>query len=286
MSLLAAIRAELYRGSRGRIPLLLLLLPALVAALRMTFALLAARVAGAKDALGSGGADGELVAGTGTGGFPLFADGLRAGGGALTFAVLLLGALALVRDREHGTLAALCAVRTRGAIVLAKGFALAVYVVAAFTLLFGACFAIAASTLGLAGIEIEGIEVMSAAELWHDLVFACAASIPPWIAIAWLALALSACCSTSGAAVSIAIVPLVTFDVAKSAMPRIAEWVFASYAPLLADGSALHRLVDLARGYANVDWLDGELTRSSLLPCWQGALCLLLAVIVTRRRSI
>jgi hypothetical protein len=273
-----ALRAEAYRLACGVGVRWLLLIPALGALIRMVFALGLDRVDAARAQL-EGGADGAAVTG-----FALLSDGLRAGGGILTFVALVLGAASLVRDRENGMLATGMIARGRASLVLGKALALAGFVIAAWALVFAASWGFAALTRGLAGLEIEGVEVVSGAELWADVVDGALAVIPPLVAAAWFALLVSAFADGSGFATAGALVPFVTYDVLKSALPDATRWVFATYSPLLSEGSTLSRLTGLARGYANVDWAPDELLLSAAVPAATGVVLILLAIAVTMRR--
>lgn len=271
--IVAAVRAELFRLRRGT-GRIFLLLPATIAALRIGQQLAAERLRAA----------GSEVLEPITG-FALLADGLRAAGGALTFALLVLGALGLVRDRETGMLAAMFTSRSRVAVVFGKALALIVFAVTSLALAFGVSFALANFARGMGSIELEGVVVVEASELWRDVGSAFFAALPPACCAAWFALAISALTSTSGAAVATVLVPVVCFDVLKSAFPDSARYVFATYAPLLSDGSTLSRLTDLARGYSNVSWADGELMLSCVVPGASACILLLITALVTRIRS-
>lgn len=268
----STLRAELYRLRRGTARTLLAL-PAVVAALRIGQELLVERISAGKNEIT------EPMTG-----FALLADGLRAGGAALTFALLILGALSLVRDRESGMLASAFTLRSRLAIVLGKALSLVVFCAVSFVGAFLVSYLLANFTRGLGSIELEGVVVVDAAELWQDIHYGVLAALPPLCCAGFFALAVSAITSTSGTAVASVLVPFVCFDVLKSAFPDASRYVFASYAPLLGDGSTLSRLTDLARGYSNVDWADGELMLSCLVPLASAGILLVVTALATRLR--
>lgn len=278
MSALKAFRAEWYRLACGSAARWLLVLPALGAVIRMCFSLAIDRVDETRAEL-----DGAIP-GAAASGFALLADGLRTGGGILTFVALVLGASALVRDRENGMLATAMIARGRASLVLGKALALATFVLVSWLLVFGSAYLLAYSTRGLAGLEIEGVEVVGAAELWADVLDGALAVIPPLFVAAWFALVISSIADGSGFAMATSLVPFVTFDVLKSAAPDATRFVFATYAPLLSEGSTLSRLTGLARGYANVDWAPDELMLSAVVPSITGVFLILIAIAVTIRR--
>lgn len=277
MNLLGPLRAELFRVLRTRATLTLLLLPALAGALRILAAHVAARSQFSRDALAG------AVAPAGNGFGPL-ADGLRTGATVLALVLLVAGALALVRERESGALGlAFLGVR-RGTWVMAKALSLLSVMLGGFALLFATCAALAGALHGLGPIVDEGYEIASAAQLWGEVGRACLPSLSGLAATAWFGLAISACASSSGAAVACTLVPVVLVDVLKEMHHGLAQYLFVTYAPLLGDGSPLARLPDMARSYADAMWRDGELARAAWVPAlWCGVL-VLLAIWVTRRR--
>jgi hypothetical protein len=277
MSALAVIRAECYRYSRSVGVRWLVVLPALIAVLRMVGALVFERASGVDP---SRSVDDAVE----TTGFALLADGLRTGGAVVTFVALVLGAMGLVRDRENGMLATGIIARGRVSLVVGRALALALVVLLAWGGVVATASGVASFTRGLVGLEIEGVEVVAAAELWDDVIAAILTSLPPLIAAAWFALAVSAFADGSGFAMAGSLVPFVSFDVLKSALPDAAPYVFSTYAPLLADGSTVARLTGLARGFANVDWAEHELLLSACVPAASGVVLILVAIAVTMRR--
>ena len=275
-----ALRAELYRLARSRGTIWLLLLPAIAGAARILGDRLAARIAAAR----------RLASGDGAGvvdvsGFGVLADGVRAGAAMLTLLALLLGALALVRERDHGTLALSHLAVGRARFVIARGLGLAAFVVGAFVVLVGVSAGAAAVLVGLGDVVEEGFVMAEARQLWVDTAKGAGAAIPALVAAGWFGLAVSSISNTPGPAVFLATVPVFLFDVLKGLFPDVAARVFVGWLPLLSSDTPLSHLTDIARGYSDVTWQEGELLNAWRVPgAWAVAL-LAVAVLVTKRRS-
>ncbi len=279
MKWLDALAAELYRLRGATSVRVLLGLPLVAALLRMVFEATLGDASALKAAAEGAGAESIPITG-----FALLADGLRIAGGVLTFCALVLGALSLVRDRENGMLATCFLVQRRGTLVLAKALAIAVSITFSYFVATLGALALAAFLRGLHGLEIEGVEVIASADLARDVLYGALAALPPMIAAGLFGVAVSAVCSGSGHAMAMTLVPFVTLDVLKSALPGASRYAFSSYAPLLTDGSTLSTLTGIARGYANVDWAPNELWLSCAVPTASGILLVALAVLSTRIR--
>ena len=274
------LRAELYRHARARSTWVLLLLPAVAGVVRILGERSMARVDQLRQATASADIQGLEVTGFG----PL-ADGLRTGSAVLTLALLVVGALAIVRERETGALALAFLGRSRASIVTAKALVLTLLVAVGFAVLFAACTGVAAALYGLGPIVDEGYEIASVADLWQEIGRGCLPALPGLLAAPMFGLFISAATSSTGGAVAGTLVPVVLVDIGKELHDGFARILFVTYAPLLGDGSPLAKLPDMARFYVNAVWRDGELSRAAAVPgVWVVAL-VVAAIWITRSRS-
>ncbi len=282
MSAWPPMRAESVRLLKARGTWLLLPLPAIVGVLRICGRLVGERIDAAERVATRGGL---AVVEEELNGFGPLADGLRTGGAMVTLLILILGALAIVRDRETGALSQLFLYRRRGTIVVAKAICVLGFGVAAFALLLAACAAVSAGAYGLGDVVEEGFVMASAAELWREVAVGSLATLPAFFAVAAFAVLVSSGTTGAGAAVAFAIVPIVLFDVLAGLLSDVAPHVFLTYAPFLGNGSPLAHLTDIARAYSEAEWQDGELSRAAGIPALQGIVLLFSAMVVTARRS-
>ena len=149
MSALRLARAELGRLVRRRAALFVFLVPALLAALRIALPVLV----------------GDREAAALENGYGPLADGLRIGGAALTFVLLLGGSLSVVRERESGHLGLSLLASSRGGLFVAKVLVQLVVLVSAAALLLAAAAGAAASFHDLGPLVEDGFEMATVAEL-------------------------------------------------------------------------------------------------------------------------
>jgi hypothetical protein len=269
-----------YRFVRTRSTWILLLFPAAVGALRIAGGHVATQFQEAERV-----AQGlQAAAAADQNAFGPLADGLRTGGAALALLLLVLGALAVVRERESGGLAQWVIAAPRTMFVLARAFGLAVWLLAGIAVLFLFCLATAGLLHDLGPVVEDGHEMATAAELWADTGRALMATVPALLCAALFGLFVSTISSTAGAAVAATLVPFVLFDVLRGLLGGAADHVFVTYVPFLGEDAPLARLTDIARAYSDAFWEDGELRAATLVPAWEALVLIVLSVIVVRAR--
>lgn len=279
MSWRPPIMAEMYRLFRVRATWYLLASPALVAWIYLWFGAASSERDAAKAAL-SGGATPQVS----ESGFGPLADGLRSGGVVLTLVLLVLGALALARERESGALGTWFMGRSRGAVVVAKATALLAATGVGFGWLFVACYAFARWKYGLGPIVDEGYELATVDDLWAEIRRGTWPALPGIAAAPLFGLFVSSMVSSTGVAVAATLIPFVLGDVLKELMGDGGRYLFVTYAPFLGAGSPLAKLPDMARFYADQEWRAGELMRATWVPTAWGVALVVLAIWITRRR--
>lgn len=269
MSVLRLARAELGRLLRRRAALFVFLVPALVAALRVAMPV----------ALGAG-----LSAARAENGFGPLADGLRIGGAALTFVLLLGGSLSVVRERESGHLGLSLLAASRGALFLAKTLVQLSVLAGAAALLLCAAVGSAATCHDLGPLVEDGFEMATTSELWSNVWHCLGAALPAWFAAAVFALTVSTLSSTTGAAVFAALLPVTLFGLASGLGGDAWTRVFLAHVPFVGDDSALSRLPDLSRGFSDVYFEPGELAAACSVSLWQALALMALGWLVMRVR--
>jgi len=285
MSWRPPFRAECYRFLRTRTNWLLLLIPALFGAGRILGAHAADRMERARR-IAAGLDAPQGLAQTVESGFGPLSDGLRAGAAVLALLLLIVGATQLVRERENGSLGLAFLARTRGAVVAGKALVLLLFTVAGFSMLLLVSAGLAAFLNGLGPVVDEGFEMASAAELWRDLGKGGLASLPALLAAGWFGLFVSSVTNTAASAVAATLVPFLAFDLLGGLFQPLAQRIFVNYVPFLGSGSPLVELTRISRAYSDAGWIEGELFRAVWIPGLEGLLLLLLAVLVTRSRSV
>lgn len=201
--------------------------------------------------------------------------------------LLVLAARSLAGDREAGLLP-LATTRcvTRGGLVLGRVL-LGLPLVLGLLALTGLASWLAADALFSFGPLVEhGYEILSATELAAETQSAVLAVIGPLLAAWTFGVLVSACCSTPTVAVGLALAGWLGFDLFKSVLGEGQRWVFASFAPSLVDSSAMEELTQVARGLSDAGFSDALWRMNLVLPWPQAAALMLVAWLVTARRSL
>jgi hypothetical protein len=88
-----------------------------------------------------------------------------------------------------------------------------------------------------------------------------------------------------GAAAVGAVVPFTLLALFQSTLGRVAGKLFVTYAPFFSQKAPLTRLSQVSRAFSDAHWEQGELLRAVLVPSIEGVAFVVLAWLVTSRRS-
>jgi hypothetical protein len=281
VSVVAIFRAELFRLTRTRGGRFGLFAPALLGALRVVGGQLieslgnARRVAQGMKAA----APHDLTA------FGPLADGINWGAPLLAMAALLVGAFALARERDNGGLAQLCTAAPRGAVVLGKLLAICGWVVLSFVLLFFASMGAAALGADFTAHVDEGFVAMTLADLWHELLRGLVCGLPALLCCGAFGVMMSAMSAGVGAAAVATLVPFTLLALFHATLGALGPKLFTTYVPFLSDQSPIARVAKVVRAFNDAAWEPGELLRACVVPGVEGLAFLLIAWLVTMRRS-
>ena len=281
MSAAAIFRAELFRLTRTRGGRFGLFAPALLGALRVLGGhgveslQNARRVAQGMKAA----APHDLTA------FGPLADGIGWGAPLLAMAALLVGAFALARERDGGGLAQLCVAASRGAIVLGKLFAIWGWVVLSFVLLFVASMAAAALGADFTAHVDDGYVAMTLSDLWHETVRGLVCGLPALLCCGAFGVMMSAMSAGVGAAAVATLVPFTLSALFHATLGALGPKLFTTYVPFLSDASPIARVAKVVRAFNDAAWEPGELLRACLVPGAEAVGFVLIAWLVTLRRS-
>jgi hypothetical protein len=281
MSVVAIFRAELFRLTRTRGGRFGLFAPALLGALRVIGGNLieslgnARRVAQGMKAA----APHDLTA------FGPLADGINWGAPLLAMAALLVGAFARARERDNRGRPPLCTAAPRGAVVLGKLLAICGWVVLSFVLLFFASMAAAACGADFTAHVDEGFVAMTLADLWHELLRGLVCGLPALLCCGAFGVMMSAMSAGVGAAAVATLVPFTLFALFHATLGALGPKLFTTYVPFLSDQSPIARVAKVVRAFNDAAWEPGELLRACVVPGAEGLAFLLIAWIVTLRRS-
>jgi len=113
------------------------------------------------------------------------------------------------------------------------------------------------------------------------------ATLPALVALWAFGLLVSACSRTAVGAVATTLVLFVAFDLVKESLSQESTYlIFASFAPSLADSSALGEAAQVVQGFSDRGFPDDLLRLAMWLPWAQALLIVGLTVAVTRRRTL
>ncbi len=216
-----------------------------------------------------------------------FVDGWRTGLTLGCLGLLVLAARSIAGDLEQGVLrVAVTRSVTRPALILGR-LLLAPAQVLLVIVGTGLASWLVASIYGDFGPFVEdGYEMSSAAELRSELGRAVLAAVPPMIATYAFGLLVSSLARSATEAVVGSLGVFLAFDMFKEALGGAQYWVFASYAPTLADGSALSEMSGVARGYSDAGFSAAFLRMNHIIPWPEAFLLTLAACLVLSRRSL
>ena len=216
-----------------------------------------------------------------------FVDGWRTGLTLGTLGLLVFAARSIAGDLETGVLrVALTRSVTRSALILGR-LLLAPAQVVMVILCTGLASFLVASIYGDFGPLVEdGYELFSAQELRSELGRAVWAAVPPMIATYAFGLLVSCLARSATEAVVGSLGVFLAFDMFKESLGQAQYWVFAAFAPTLADGSAVGEMSGIARGFSDSGFSETLLRMNHIIPWPQALLSTLLACLVLSRRSL
>ena len=282
MTFVAPMRAELFRLTRTRAGKIGLVVPALLGAMQVLGGDLLEKIQASRQAV-----EGVAENVDPTPVFGPLADGIGGlGAMALAMIALLTGAFTLARERDLGSLSLLMIARTRGAVVLGKTLGTCAYVLTAFVALFAVSLGAAAINHDFIGIIEDGYPMATAGELWLTTFRAIGAGLPAVLCCACFGVLVSALSGSVGAAAVGAVVPFTLLALFQSTLGRVADYFFVTYAPFFSPEAPLVRLSKMARAYSDAFWAENELLRATLVPSGEAILFVLIAWLITSRRSV
>ncbi|MEM9379109.1 MAG: ABC transporter permease subunit [Planctomycetota bacterium] len=281
---LRVLRAELFRLRGSRAAWIGGILVAIVPMLRVWAAVLAARaqeierIAAGRDPIG-------LSEGTG---WAHRGDGWRAGLMLGTALLLVQAARSIAGDRETGVLrlAVTRSVSRSGAVV---GRALLGPLLVLGIVAISGLAALAASK-GLGGSFGDLVEddyvIFTAGEVGGELARALVVVTLGLMSIHAFGLLVSSFDKGPVLALAGSLSALLLWDVFKSDVGELRWYVFASHAPTFADGSGMREMSSFARGMSDAGLPEAVHNMGLVFPLVEGALFVLLATLILRRRPI
>ncbi len=255
---LRALRAEAYRLPRSRGlwvgALVLLIVPAV--RVHATYLARAAEIAERK----LEGRSAPAAPESGDAWAP-FVDGWKTGLALAALLLLVHAARSIAADRGSGILRlAITRGVTRSGVVLARALLGPLLVVGAVLVSGAGAYAVAHAHFDFGALVEDGYEIMSVADLGGELLSAVRAALPPLLALYAFGLLISTFGRSATAALSVALVLFLGFDLFKEVLEDDAYWVFAAYVPSFVDTSAMGELSGLARGFSDAGF-PAELLR-------------------------
>jgi hypothetical protein len=212
-------------------------------------------------------------------GYGALADGLQTGFTLVYLAFAALAAYWIAADREQGIARQLLVRRvSRGAYVVSKYVLLVTLALGVSTLVGLASWIASASLYELGPVVEDGYELIGEEEIRKEIALAVRLALAPLPAAIALGLLVSVCARTPTGAVSTVLALTVAFDLFKGSLGDASMYVYAHYAPSLADASYLSDVTRLVRGFSDVFVEEGVLRLNALVP-WPEALAFLGAAV-------
>ncbi len=222
------------------------------------------------------------------GGWSAMLAGMRVGLALTVFALLVASARSLAGDHESGLLRmAVTRSTARPALVVGRLLIAPLPILGGLLVSFLGAWLVARSQLDFGPLVEDGYEILSAEELGSEVRGALFATLPALVAIWAFGLLVSSCSRSAVGAVAAALVLFVTFDLVKESLsPEHTYLIFASFAPSLADSSALGEATQVVQGFSDRGFPDDLMRLALWLPWAQALLLLGVTVAVMRRRTL
>lgn len=263
-----ALQVEGFVVSRTLSPWLLVVLPALVVALRL---LLSSAMVGEEVQQGYG----QMV------------DGFSTGLTLLYLVFIAYAAHSFAVDRDRGVLRHLL-IRSlsRRQLVLAKLLILHGLALLAVLLILTVTFLMSRLLWDLGPVVEDGFELISEAEIRAEIRSGLLLALIPLPACLAMGLLISVLARSATQAVAVAVGIALMVDLFKSVLGRSAHYWYGSFQPSLLDQSYLSEVGRIVRGYSDV-LIDPAFYQLNLwVPLPQAAAFVVLALLVASRRTI
>ncbi len=270
---LRILRSELMRIVYSRSPWVIGIAIGLLAALR-SFASTTAIVG--RGVVESGGAYGPLV------------DGITTGLTLTAFALLVMSARSIAGDHESGQLRmAVTRSVARPALVMGRLLLGPLPILGGLLLSFCGAWWFASNQLDFGPLMEDGYELLSPGEMRTEIQLALQTALPALFALWAFGLLVSSVARTAVGAVATALVLFVAFDLVKDSLgPDLKYLCFASFAPSLADSSAMGETAGFVRGFSDKGMRPHQIALGQWLSWVQSVLLGLASVWVLRRRAL
>lgn len=276
-----ALRAELFVGLRSTSARVLLLLPALVVLLQV----LLAKVSGLTQAALQNQNNSEDFAANNAYGH--LVDGLSTGLTLLVLTLLAYSAWSFANDRDTGVVRHLLIRRVnRHTLLLAKLCHFHLLALVSLLLLSVVTYVGCNLLWDFGPVVEDGYELIGEAEIKTEILLGLKLALLPLPATLAFGLLLSVAAQSATQSVVAALGLLLGFDILKGMFGNGAHYIFAYYQPSLVDQSYLNDVARLVRGYSDV-LIDQRLQTLNLWTPLPGLLlCVLLAVVLVKRKKL
>lgn len=221
-------------------------------------------------------------------GWSCMLEGMGTGVALMAFALLIASARSLAGDHESGLLRmAVTRSASRPALVLGRLLVAPLPILGGLLAAFLGAWLVARSQLDFGPFVQDKFEHMTAEESLAEVCKALFATLPALVALWSFGLLISACSRSAVGAVALALGLFVAFDLVKESLSDEHLYlIFASFAPSLADSSALGEAPKVLQGFSDAGLGDFVLRQAMWLPGAQALLIVALAVAVIQRRTL
>lgn len=281
---LAALQFEIYIALRSNGSRLLLLLPLLVASLRLLLVRAAESGAAARDALLADGGNVDFASGNGYG---YLVDSLHTGITLLGLILVAQAAYTFAWDRDTGLLRHVLIRRSsRAAATLAKLAHLHLQALVSLLLLMAGSWLLSGALWDFGPVVEDGYELISRAEIHQELRLGLLLGLLPLPAGIAFGLLVSVLAQSAAQSLSIALGITLAMDLFKSLLGNQAYYLYVSFQPSLLDQSYLGEVSRLVRGYSDVLLDERMLQLNYWVPLPQMILLSAAAVLLATRKKI
>lgn len=247
---LLAIKLEAFIGLRSFSSKLLIVTPALVAALQLLLVKITETGQESRDSLlGRSTVSDEFAANA----YGYFVDGLSTGLTILGLLLVSLAAYSFSYDRDIGSIRHLV-IRgiSRTTVIMAKLIYIHLLALVSIITLLVSSYFLSGSLWDFGPIVEDGFELISEAEIWTEVELGLRLALLPLPAAIGFGMLISVLTQSATQAVSTAIGLTLAVDVFKSTLGELAYYHYANFQPSLLDQSYLKDVSRLVRGYSDV----------------------------------
>jgi ABC-type transport system involved in multi-copper enzyme maturation permease subunit len=281
----SAFRAELFVALRTMPARLIVILPALIVAIRLLVVKVTQSGTDARQALLGQSSFGDSNVASNAYGY--LVDGIATGLTLLSLTLVAYAAWSFATDRDTGALRHVLIRRaSRQALLLAKLAVAHLAALLSLILMLLTVYLTAGMLWEFGPVVEDGYELIGSEEIRREILLGLRLAILPLPAAIAFGLLISVLTNSATQAVTAALGATLALDIFKGLLGNFSQYLYVTYQPSLIDQSYLSDVGRLVRGYSDVMVNEQLLTLNQWVPLPQMLLFVVLALVIVPWRKL